>query len=243
VTRDPERVPAPGVPAPAVPARPLLPADEFAWHAETVHLLVLSPSGALLQWNGAAARGLGAHAALREGEPVWGLLAGPSASLLRACLQTARTGPARCLLTFTDGEGFAFTLSCSVHPRDDAVYLFGEQRVEDERRMNEELIALTDELALAGRERARLNARLEAALADLKTSHWHIRKFQEFLPVCAVCHRVAMGRRDEPGWESLVHFLARSGLLMSHGYCPRCEADASAELDGLVPGRAEPPPT
>jgi hypothetical protein len=219
--------------APLPPA--VSPGDEFAWHAETVHLLVLSRTGAILRWNGAAAAGLAPHGVLREGEPVWGLLAGNSASLLRECLERAGTGPVRCLLTFTDGERFAHTLSCSLHPRGDTVYLFGEHGAANERRMNTELMALTNELAETSRERARLNARLEKTLADLEASHWHIRKFQEHLPICSVCHKVATGKRDDAGWESLMMFLANNGLFMSHGYCPECEAAAFAELDEAVP--------
>lgn len=211
------------------------PGDEFAWHAETVHLLVLSRTGAILRWNPSAAAGLAPHGVLREGEPVWGLLAGNSASLLRECLEQAGTGAVRCLLTFTDAERFAHTLSCSLHPRGDTVYLFAEHCTANERRMNEELIALTNELAETNRERARLNARLERTLAELEASHWHIRKFQEHLPICSVCHKVATGKRDDAGWESLVMFLANNGLFMSHGYCPECETAAFAEVDGAIP--------
>jgi len=213
----------------------LSPAGEFVWHAETVQLLVLSASGNVLQWNQAASQGLGSHVELREGEPVWGLLPGNSASLLRAGLQEARSGPVRSLLTFSDGATFAFTLSCSMHWMDDACYLFGEELAGREKRMNEELLELTGELARVSRERAKLAAQLERSLADLRTSHWQIRKLQEHLPICAVCHKVPSGPRDAARWEPLIEFLARNGMLMTHGYCPECEAAALAELDLVLP--------
>lgn len=219
----------------SVPQTEVSPAGEFAWHAETMQLLVVSAGGNVLQWNQAAGRGLGSHVELREGEPVWGLLAASSASLLRASLQEARLRPVRVLLTFSDGETFAFTLSCSLHWMGDACYLFGEELVEREKRMNEELLSLTSELARVSRERAKLAAQLERTLADLRTSHWQIRRIQQHLPICAVCHKVPNGPRDEACWEPLIEFLARSGMLMTHGYCPACEAAALEEVDRLLP--------
>jgi hypothetical protein len=221
--------------AASVPHPVLSPAGEFAWHAESVQLLVLSAGGNVLQWNGAARRGLGSCVELREGEPVWGLLAASSALRLRASLEEARSRPVRSLLTFSDGATFAFTLSCSLHWMGDECYLFGEQLVEREKRMNEELLELTSELACVSRERAKLAAQLERTLAELRTSHWQIRKIQEHLPICAVCHKVPSGLQDEARWEPLIKFLARNGMLLTHGYCPECEAAALAELDRMLP--------
>lgn len=211
------------------------PVGDFAWDAKTVHLLVLSAGGNVLQWNQAAREGLGSHVELREGEPVGGLLAENSASLLRASMEEARAHPVRCLLTFTDGETFAFTLSCALYWMGDACHLFGEQLVEREQRMNEELLALTSELARVSRDRAKLAARLEAALTELRTSHWHIRKIQEHLRICAVCHRVPSTSENGERWEPLIQFLAGNGLFVTHGYCPQCEAAALEELDRLLP--------
>lgn len=221
--------------AASIPRPALSPAGEFAWHAESVQLLVLSAGGNVLQWNQAARRGLGSHVELREGEPVWEMLAASSASLLRASLQEARSHPVRILLTFSDGVTFAFTLSCSLHWMGDACHLFGEPLAERERRMNEELLSLTAELARVSRERAKLAAQLERTLAELRASHWQIRKIQEHLPICAVCHNVPSGARDEARWEPLIEFLARNGMLMTHGYCPQCEAAALEELDKVLP--------
>jgi hypothetical protein len=225
----------PDTAAASVPHTILSPAGEFAWHAESVQLLVLSAGGNLLQWNEAARRGLGSHVELREGDPVWGLLPANSASQLRTGLEQARSGPVRTLLTFSDGEAFAFTLSCSLHWMGDACYLFGEQLVEREVRMTEELLALTSELARASRDRAKLAVQLERTLAELQTSHWQIRRIQEHLPICAVCHKVPSGPGNEERWEALIEFLARNGMTATHGYCPECAAAALEELDALLP--------
>lgn len=205
---------------------------EFVWGSESVQVLVLSAAGDVLQWNGAAARGLGRYVEIREGEPVWGLLAANSAALLRASMASAPSRSGRTLLTFTDGERFAFTLSCTLYCVDGTCYLLGEQLVEREQRMNAELMALTSDLAGVSRERAKIAAELERTLTELRTSHWQIRKIQEHLPICSVCHLVPSGGGR---WEPLIKFLARNRLLMTHGYCPECEAAAFAELDRVLP--------
>lgn len=210
------------------------PAEEFIWNSESVQLLVLSPGGELLRWNGAARDGLGSRVELRQGRPVWELLSENAVALLRACMQQAHTRPTRCLLTFCDAASFAFTLSCALHWADGACYLFGERRVEREIAMSEELAGLTGELASMNRERAKLAAQLERTLDELRTSHWLIRRIQKHLPVCSVCHKVASGPREEAQWSSLMDFLASNGLLMTHGYCPECQAAAMAEVDRLT---------
>ena len=64
---------------------------------------------------------------------------------------------------------------------------------------------------------------LQRTLTELEHSHWHIRKLQDMMPLCMVCHQV---HRPDESWEPLVNVLARDGLLVSHGYCPAC-ADAA----------------
>lgn len=67
---------------------------------------------------------------------------------------------------------------------------------------------------------------LQVTLDELERSHFHIRKFQELMPLCMVCHQM---RRPDEGWEPLVDYLARDGMLVSHGYCPDCAAAALAQ--------------
>ncbi|HEX8317426.1 MAG TPA: hypothetical protein VF632_03445 [Longimicrobium sp.] len=204
-------------------------ADDFVWQAETVHLLVLSPDARVVRWNEAAR---GAHAPLPEGTPVARLLTANSASLLLATMEAARAGPVEgVLLTFSDGERYAFTLSCRVRWAGGACLLFGEPLSHREKQVAEELMELSSELARITRERAKVAAELSSALEALRESHWHVKKIQEFLPVCAQCHRVPAGEESQGEWRHLVSFLADNGLLMTHGYCPECEERAMAEID------------
>jgi hypothetical protein len=212
---------------PAADALPL--EDDFVWQAETVHLLVLSPEATVARWNEAARR---AHAPLAEGAPVGRLLTANSASLLLAAMDEARAGPVEgVLLTFSDGERYAFTLSCRVRWAGGACLLFGEPLAGRDKQVTRELMELSSELARITRERAKVAGELSAALEALRESHWHVKKIQEFLPICAQCHRVPAGEESRGEWRHLVSFLADNGLLMTHGYCPECEERVMAELD------------
>ncbi|HZG44301.1 MAG TPA: hypothetical protein VEY93_15230 [Longimicrobium sp.] len=218
----------------APPAPPL--ADDFVWQAETVHLLVLSPGATVVRWNEAARA---AHAPLAEGAPVGRLLTANSVSLLLATMEEARARPVGgVLLTFSDGERFAFTLSCRVRWAGGACLLFGEPLAGRDSQVTRELMELSSELARITRERAKVAAELNAALAALHESHWHVKKIQEYLPICAECHRVPAGEPGRGEWRHLVSFLADNGLLMTHGYCPECEERVMGQLDGPPPPAA-----
>lgn len=70
---------------------------------------------------------------------------------------------------------------------------------------------------------------LRRTMHELERSHWHIRKLQELTPLCMNCHKI---NRPTEGWEPLVDYLARDGLLVSHGYCPECAVAVLADLPG-----------
>ena len=76
-------------------------------------------------------------------------------------------------------------------------------------------------------------ARLEEALADLKSSYWHLKKIQEVLPVCMECGAVRTGTGS---WQPVLDYLRTNNLVLSHGYCPDClpkvEQRWQAELGG-----------
>lgn len=224
-------MPSPNIEDPA-PSMPLL--EDLAWHASSVCVLVLDPEGHVLRANDAARLAL--HPLPPNG-PIWMLLPDGSGASLRARMREARTAPVRGVqLNFSNGTSYALTLSCSIGWSGDSCYLLGEALVERDQRMKEELLGLTRELVESNRERAMVAKELEKALAELRSSHWHIRRIQEFLPVCCVCHKVRVSPdQEEAAWESLSSFLAEHGLLMSHGYCPECEARALAELDAVLP--------
>jgi cysteine sulfinate desulfinase/cysteine desulfurase-like protein len=104
----------------------------------------------------------------------------------------------------------------------------GEPDVGGDRGVVEELVQLNNELATMARERARrerelerTRQRLQAALEELETSYWHLKKIQEFLPLCMGCGRI---KTAEAEWQSVAEYLKDNEIFLSHGYCPPCSA-------------------
>ncbi len=215
-------------------ADPLPVLHDLAWNAASVCMLVLDAEGRILRANEAAHRVL---KPLSFDEPIWNFLPESSEALLRVRMGEARTAPVRGVqLNFSNGASFALTLSCSIGWSGGSCLLLGEALFERDRRMKEELLDLTRELVESTRGRAKVARELERTLAELRSSHWHIRRIQEFLPACCVCQNVRVSPAEEgAAWRSLSSFLAEQGLLMSHGYCPKCEAKMLADLDAEFP--------
>jgi|GEM_PF-1048462 len=82
-------------------------------------------------------------------------------------------------------------------------------------------------------ERERLITELQAALAEVKT-------LSGLLPVCGWCKKI----RDDSGyWDSVEGYLKKtSGLDITHGICPECQAKMMADLDRISSDGPEPPP-
>jgi response regulator RpfG family c-di-GMP phosphodiesterase len=105
-------------------------------------------------------------------------------------------------------------------------------------RLTAELQQAVDEV-LSERERAerlqleesdlsRRNVTLGRALEDLRTSHWHLRRLQELLPICAYCRKVRTG---EDYWQSVEAYLQENSDFLTHGICPECLAKVDRELE------------
>lgn len=72
------------------------------------------------------------------------------------------------------------------------------------------------------------NRVLQEALATLKDTHWHLRKLQEVLPICAVCGKV---KSAEAKWEDVLTYLRANADFLSHGLCPDCARQAEQDFD------------
>jgi cytochrome c553 len=202
--------------------------------AETLCVLVVAFDGRLVECNEGARRAFGTEA-LVGSHSVWDLLSKDSGRVVRDFIAQWPDRPAgRLLLNFAPPGAPAVSFSCEVLNVGDSWVVFGECLPERDARIQEELLELTQELSTAARERAKLAAQLASTLADLQQSHWNIRRLQEYLPVCAVCHKVRQNATTgEAEWKALTTFLLENGLTMSHGYCPECEAAANAEIDRM----------
>jgi hypothetical protein len=139
-------------------------------------------------------------------------------------------------LSFVTTKGSPYTLRCLLSSNPKGLHVVGEPLAEGDRNATQQLLSLNNELALIARERSRekrelqrTRDRLAAALEELETSYWHLKKIQEVLPLCLSCGRV---KTADATWQSVVEYLKENSLFLSHGYCPEC-ADAFLEEMGL----------
>lgn len=76
-----------------------------------------------------------------------------------------------------------------------------------------------------------LQERLAERVAELQEALSKVKHLSGLLPICAYCKRV---RTDQNYWEQVEHYMAdHSDVQFSHGICPTCYVDVSAEIDSL----------
>lgn len=123
------------------------------------------PEGTILSCNEAWGDLLCVPASSLPGTPLWRhLLEADSERLRRRLLARDRHRmPDRFLLNVCDSLGAPHTLECLLDVRPDGFVLLGEPPQPESRRLHQELIALTSELAVVARERARALARAQQA--------------------------------------------------------------------------------
>jgi PAS domain-containing protein len=208
----------------ACPLPPGLPLRYLA-ESRCVCLFVLDADLAIRACNPAAEALSGYSAARLAGKPIAGLLREDSAATLAAADVGDELGQPF-VLRFVDADGAPYTRVCRLQLWRGGVYLVGEPLVDRERALADALM----DLHVRGRLRAAGGLWDDEDTAG--GAHWRIRKLQEHLPICAVCHRV-----HEAGspWETLSGYLQRNGLRMTHGYCPDCEEAALAGLNRMYP--------
>ncbi len=168
------------------------------------------------------------------GEPVFHFVASHDVATLRARLAAPREPERRFRLAIGPPGGLPRSYECQLDLHPDGFVLIGEPLFAGEAASNLELVRLNNDLALLTRELARKSreieharAEAESALGDLRSSHWHLRKIQEVLPICMSCGRVKTG---ESHWQGVVDYLKANALFLSHGYCPPCADEFRAQM-------------
>lgn len=136
-------------------------------------------------------------------------------------------------LNFSRGTSAPASLRCLLERRRQTVALLGEPMSGIEDRAATSMLELNNEMAVLSRENTRRRRELERALEELRTTHWHLKKIQEILPVCMGCEKIKTGSTS---WESLVDYLKENEIFVSHGYCPSC-AEEYARRHGLEDDR------
>lgn len=194
------------------------------------------PDGTVAGANAAFARRADTTVDRLVDTPLASYLPGEGGGVVRKWLNGAPLPLDRTPVNFVARGGELFTLLCLLERSDGRLRLLGESDVEEDRSTASELMSLNNELATMARERARrerelerIRGKLQAALDDLKTSYWHLRKIQEFLPICMECGKF---KAEGAEWQTLAEYLKANEILLSHGYCPAC-AETYAERYGL----------
>lgn len=204
---------------------------KFLAESRTVHLLVAAPDGTVRLCNAALARQLKIAPAEVVTRFVWDLVTEQDAQTMRRRISEGRVQPpGKFLLNFVDADHCPFTLECRLEVQPDYFLLFGEVPQRTNEAGQEEMLRLNNELAVLSREHARRGKELERALQELKTSHWHLKKIQEVLPICMECGKV----KSTSQWEDVLSYLKENALFLSHGYCPVCVEKLKAQW-GLPP--------
>lgn len=206
---------------------------QFFSGSSNMHLAILGRDGSVQLASSAFEQSLAFH--FKPGsDTIWRFLTQTDAELLRSTLNNGeRNLNKRFLLNFVDAQYHPFTLECIVDVQPDQAVVLGERPTTRDSRAHEQLLELTNELTVLNREHVRqkrelLEAKrqLEVALHELRTSSWHLKKIQEYLPVCCLCHKVRVPNSEDMAprevWTNLLGYLSENSEDFSHGLCPDC---------------------
>ena len=210
--------------------------SEFLNRSAGVFWLRMQSDGIIVASNPALAKIITGTTDSLNGAAIWSLLTAPDATALQYAIESGSRDPAeRHLLNFVGPEQMPFTFECNLVVQPGGFVLIGEAVQQYEVALQVELVALNNQLAVSLRENERktkalrmAKAEIDRALKDLQESYWHVRKLQEFLPICSRCGKV---KTDDSNWEEFVDYLKRNSLFLSHGYCPACLAKEVEALD------------
>jgi hypothetical protein len=196
---------------------------------ESVEYFELDRSGDILAANPAFARRMGATPGEMAGKCGVCFLTAGDRPKVRGWLNGAGLPDGSVLLNFATPGGEVYTHRCLVTRFGGGLALAGEADLESERWQASKLLQLNNEMAVISRERARHSREVSAAkqelaktLDSIRTTHWHLKRIQEYLPVCMECGKI---KADSSRWASLVDYLKANEILVTHGYCPDCVAE------------------
>jgi hypothetical protein len=193
---------------------------------ESVEYFEMDSFGQVLAANPAFARRMGTTPGELVGKRALEFFAEGDARKVGLWLAGDAPPAAAVLLNFVTPDGEVYTHRCLVTPTEGGWALAGEADVANERWHANQLLQLNNEMAVISRERARSSKELSAAkkalsetLDTIRSTHWHLKRIQEYLPVCMECGKI---RVDGTRWASLVDYLNANDIFVTHGCCPEC---------------------
>jgi DNA-binding response OmpR family regulator len=84
-----------------------------------------------------------------------------------------------------------------------------------------------------GRRIVELQHALTERVAELEEALAHVKTLRGLIPICAWCKKV---RNDQNFWQQVEEYICDHGdVRFSHGICPQCFAERSAELEAKGP--------
>ena len=206
---------------------------EFARVSRGLLAVSVDEDGAVIQANPGFAEAVGSTPDALKGCPFQTFLSEFAARRMDELAEAGRSGEP-ILLGFLDGEGHPFSVEGIVRFRAGGFQVVGERPAGESETLSRQLQSLNLELSTLARESARKERehrqtadRLRETLEELDRSYWHLKKIQEFVPICMSCSRIKTGEGEEE-WQGLVAHLRNHDVFVSHGYCPTC-ADELAE--------------
>ena len=128
--------------------------DRFAKTSPAVHFLVLDRDGIIRSCNPTACDHLAEGRSL-TGEQLTEYMPEADAACLRELLSGERHGNRPCLLNFAMPQRSPYTLECWVHLQGAQATLIGLPTFKREQQLQDQLMAINQELAVLSRERAR----------------------------------------------------------------------------------------
>jgi methanogenic corrinoid protein MtbC1 len=161
------------------------------------------------------------------GQPFGALIAAAQQDLVRSVIADAGATWVEVFLGFTrDEAALPVDRVARVGRVGDDVVIVVQETAAEVGRVNEGLLALVHDLVETQRRLEAKTRELETALEDVRSARLMLRKVQGILPICMGCGRVRSD--DDREWLEIGEYIARtSAIALSHGYCPRCEANAS----------------
>lgn len=141
--------------------------------------------------------------------------------------QSEKMRVAPVLLNYVRADGDVTSLHSRLYATEEEFELLvGEVPIGDLIAAEGVMTTLNNEVTTLARENARnskilkqKSEELRVALHELDTTYWHLKKIQEFLPICVYCHKV---KSTADHWEHLAEYLKKNSLFLSHGLCPEC---------------------
>lgn len=200
-----------------------------------IHFIAASREGIILTCNTVLTEHLQKRTNEVVGRKINKFLMETSAALLRQKVESPEPGPGESLLlNFVDADFHPFTLECNLVARPDGFVIIGAPPSGKQQALQEELIMLNNQLSVLMRENERqskalkkTHVELEKTYEDLRQSHWHLKKIQEVLPMCLLCHKV---KTADGQWDSLIKYFNDNSDFLSHSYCDECGAKEMEQL-------------